>query len=363
MSRTVPAALLTYLQSQGKQGVPALITLRLRNTNGTFAIQRITSHGSDLNNGSNTFTSTGLNVSPIDIGVNERPQSGEFTVSLTNSSPVTADAVERGDYYGGKYEIAICDPDDAANTFLTLVKGRIGPVEMDSNELFAVFQLEGTFSATRQGLGIERSTPTCRAIIGDNRCRLPVLPGTGITHITERADSTAYAVGDYIRVQQSGSWDNRNYLCTTAGTSDASQPTFDTTVGNTTTDGTAVFTAEQALAREATIVSQSNQKITVTVTEARAVDNSWFRHGICVFNGGANDGEDAIEIVNWNNSSQIITLANAPPFEVTAGEKLFLIPGDDKTASTCASKFSHILNFVGEAYTSPYAQISFVNSL
>lgn len=58
---------------------------------------------------------------------------------------------------------------------------------------------------------------------------------------TARANSTAYAVGDRITVSSKPGFE---FVCTTAGTSAASAPTFNTfIVGATTTDGTAVFTA------------------------------------------------------------------------------------------------------------------------
>lgn len=54
-----------------------------------------------------------------------------------------------------------------------------------------------------------------------------------------RANSTAYSLGDYyVPAVANGYF----YKCTTAGTSDAAPPTFGTTVGGTTTDGTATFT-------------------------------------------------------------------------------------------------------------------------
>ena len=54
------------------------------------------------------------------------------------------------------------------------------------------------------------------------------------------ARATVYAVGDVIKPT---TYAGHSYKCTTAGTSHASvEPTWTTTNGNTTTDGTAVFT-------------------------------------------------------------------------------------------------------------------------
>lgn len=60
--------------------------------------------------------------------------------------------------------------------------------------------------------------------------------------VTVRANSTAYVLGQRIML---GTSDLNVYECTTAGTSAGSPPAFNTTLGATTTDGTAVFTALQ----------------------------------------------------------------------------------------------------------------------
>jgi len=59
--------------------------------------------------------------------------------------------------------------------------------------------------------------------------------------------STAYSLGDVVRPTTRNGY---VYECTTAGTSDAAEPTWPTTVGNTVTDGTVVWTcrANYALA-------------------------------------------------------------------------------------------------------------------
>lgn len=61
-----------------------------------------------------------------------------------------------------------------------------------------------------------------------------------------RANSTVYAVGDVISLTPTGgvNGDTRQHLyrCTTAGTSNASQPTYAGAPGEAITDGTAVFT-------------------------------------------------------------------------------------------------------------------------
>jgi hypothetical protein len=58
------------------------------------------------------------------------------------------------------------------------------------------------------------------------------------TTVSVRANSTAYSVGDRVMLGTS----NLNvYECITAGTSAASAPSFNTTLGSTTTDGTVTW--------------------------------------------------------------------------------------------------------------------------
>ena len=66
---------------------------------------------------------------------------------------------------------------------------------------------------------------------------------TAITAVATVARSTAYTTAQMIKSPTpTGFW----YRCSTAGTSAATAPTYGTTLGGTTTDGTAVFTAFKA---------------------------------------------------------------------------------------------------------------------
>jgi|GEM_PF-6439785 len=58
------------------------------------------------------------------------------------------------------------------------------------------------------------------------------------TSVADRANSTAYSLGDLIKVTSSPWW----WECTTAGTSGSSQPSGYATSNSTVSDGTAVFT-------------------------------------------------------------------------------------------------------------------------
>lgn len=56
--------------------------------------------------------------------------------------------------------------------------------------------------------------------------------------------STSYSIGDTV-IAATANPNNTRFRCTTAGTSGGSEPSWDHTVGNTTNDGTAVWTTDQ----------------------------------------------------------------------------------------------------------------------
>lgn len=64
-----------------------------------------------------------------------------------------------------------------------------------------------------------------------------------VNTIVARANSTVYAVGDYVVPTV---WNGYKYRCTTGGTSGGAPPTYSTVVGQTTADGTVVWTTEKA---------------------------------------------------------------------------------------------------------------------
>lgn len=61
---------------------------------------------------------------------------------------------------------------------------------------------------------------------------------TGLTTVPAWAASTTYAVGDIVRPT---TWNDRLFQCVVGGTSGATQPTWDTTLGNETTDNTVTW--------------------------------------------------------------------------------------------------------------------------
>ncbi len=133
-------------------------------------------------------------------------------------------------------------------------------------------------------------------------------------------------------------FDDRIYKVTTAGTTAAVQPTFDTGVGNTTADGTVVFTTEEAWSRAIEVIAVDGTELrkifTVTeltpnssgVTAGRDFfDDDSMNGGVVIWETGDN-AEVAMEIRDFTADDgatieQILETFIDLPFNVVIGDK------------------------------------------
>jgi uncharacterized phage protein (TIGR02218 family) len=144
-------------------------------------------------------------------------------------------------------------------------------------------------------------------------------------------------------------YENRVYRCITAGTTAAEHPAYNITVGAETTDGTAVFVAENAWSRAGTVTEVLDRaQFTAAIDEPRATDG-WFDGGVLIWETGDNAGR-AIEVKSWLQASGAITLFLPPGYAIRVGDALRVHPGCDKRLDTCAGRFGNVLNFRGEPY-------------
>lgn len=282
--------------------------------------------------------------------------------ALENQSDMSVDNMEIGgifdddsitieDLRAGRFDYAdvyffLVNWSNLAQGALQLRRGKLGEVVASSQGWFNV-ELRGMTQLLQQQI-IELYGPECRADLGDARCTIPLDPPL-------RQNSQAYAEGDFIRVATDtgavgqAMFENKIYQCTTAGTSDASVPTYDTTDGATTTDGSAVFTAQEAWTRSGSVTSITDSlNVVVSVTESRDVDN-WFQYGTVQWDTGNNTGR-ALEIKNWDQSTNTVTFYVPAGYPVQIGDLFAITPGCDKSLDTCRDKFDNILNMRAEPY-------------
>jgi hypothetical protein len=312
------------------------------------AVFGFTDHDRDLVFESVTYRArTGYRRSAIasraDLSVDDTEVLG-----ILDAAEIDAPSLRAGIWDGAEVRIFLVNWADLSQGALRLRRGRLGE---------AIARDDGTFRAELRGLAQalnvtvgELYTPECRADLGDARCRVPIRPPL-------RANSTAYALGAFVRVETdtaaTGTWreEQRIYECTTAGTSAATPPTFDTTIGNTTTDGTVTWTARMAWTLPATVASAPDlQTVVIQNTgEAATKPDGWFEAGVAVFETGLNAGV-ARDVLGWVHATRTLTLFLPLPFPAAAGDVLRIQPGCDKRLATCRDRFGNRLNFRGEPW-------------
>lgn len=332
MPRSMGAGLLAQLKTEAT----ALATLaRITRRDGT--IIRLTSFDQDIVVGAETFVAAdGYDHEKIEHRAGTKVDETEFTALLSSS------AISKDDIANGLYSYALVEllgvywPDPSLGTFI-IDRGRIGPVTRGESGAFK-FTLRSITERLLGGLG-RTVTPECGWSLGDPRtCKIPLLPDDD-----ER--STTYAIGDFVKAVVAGGsafevYGNVIFECTVAGTTGASSPTWDTTPGNTTSDGTVTWKCYEAWTRHGVVAATvDNSSFNATITESRAVDE-WFTLGGVYFLTGDNVSGRPHEVQAWVQSSGLITLAIPTARDIQVGDKFRVSPGCDLVrGSHCRNKF------------------------
>jgi len=264
---------------------------------------------------------------------------------ILDSSLIKESDLRAGRFDFSDVEIFLVNFENLSDGKIKLRKGTLGEVTITTNGLFKA-ELRGMTQQLSQSI-VEVYTPDCRADLGDSRCSAPINPAI-------RTNSTAYTVGDYVRVATASGinydmYENIIYKCTTAGTSASSEPAFVPVVSSSTSDGSVVWLAEEAWTRNGIVTSVTDNRIfTIDIDEDRAV-NDWFNYGVLTWDSGDNSNL-AMEVKDWDQGTKTIALFLAMPFDIQVGDMLHVHPGCDKRLTTCINKFNNINNFRGEPY-------------
>jgi hypothetical protein len=190
----------------------------------------------------------------------------------------------------------------------------------------------------------------CPVDLFDSKCKVIEVPTNwqGTTAVTETNTADA-SIGDY--VSPTGASDkNRIFRCTKGGTTDASEPTWDLTIGNVTTETGGVewttMHANRLVGTVATVVDQS--EITITMSPAADAPDIHLREGTAKFIDGPNTNLALRSAVkDWDLATGTILFARPLPFTITVGEDLNLSAGCDKSIGRCSGGFFNINNYRG----------------
>ena len=274
-----------------------------------------------------------------------KAQLGVNRSSLSASSDMTADQMElagilaaatvtEADISAGRYDKAdiyafLCIPTDTTIPVEPLTRGFIGEIKTANDFSIEVRSLLDHF-------GQELLRPQTTG------CRFPFMGGGSGLRCAVVEDPAAWAATTaYSGINQRKAIgraivkptvaNDRYFELLVAGTSGASEPTWSTTLGAQTVDGTCTWVARQArliTATVATVTSRSDFTVTVT-TDA---PNAFFADGLVTFTSGSNQNvEPPIEIEAWTLSTKRVQLGRPVPATINVGDALTLRAGCNLT--------------------------------
>lgn len=271
-------------------------------------------------------------------------------LGFIDDESVTVEDLRAGLFDRAEVEVFLVNWADLSQGILRLRKGWFGEVMMTPSGIYTS-EIRGLAGAYAQNI-VESSTPECRADLGDHRCKLPIAPAFV-------ARSTAYALGDYIRVASIADPYDKIFRCSQGGTTAASAPAYSNTISISTADGSAIFTCENAWTREGVVdaASTPGQKIFVGTFNSFdprfTADALWYTGGVLTFLTGDNAGRSIETKRTTNLGSGLIEFEMflSLPFPFAIGDEFFVAPGCDKRyQATCIPKFNNRLNFRGEPF-------------
>lgn len=277
--------------------------------------------------------SEGLSIDNLDI------------IGLIDSSHITEDDLLTEKYKNAKVWIFIVSPNNLGWGDIELDYGMIGEVTIHQNNFVAEFRSLMLLLAQDYGSKFSRF---CRYQLGESKlsngvelkCGIVLEPNIWVA-------STLYSVGDVVSPTTPN---GRRFICTVGGTSNDTEgePTWDTTIGNTTTETDGVqWETYDAYMKYGTVDSvTSRQQFTDTDFSYTA---GWFKYGVLTWITGNNAGLS--HDIKDSTNTGIFTLRKSTPYDIQVDDQfkvhwgcnhILKMPTDVKgTAYTgdCRAKF------------------------
>jgi hypothetical protein len=261
------------------------------------------------------------------------------------------------------YHVAVTR--DASNDWRLYVAGnQVGSTTTNANDIF--FSSEVLRLGKRRSAGFDDDP--LNGFIDEVRIVCGDAIYTGATLTVPVAEFQTLAEAFDITTLTTPSYDDRLYVCTTAGRTQPAQPVYDTIVTNTTNDGDAVFTTEEAWTRGITVlavdVGEPRKKFTVTQltpNSGAGIDGKdqfpadAMNGGAVIWETGLNAGR-VMEVRDFVADDgvtieQDIELFLDMPFDIAVSDTAAIYRGCLKRAiADCKNIFDNIENFRGEPY-------------
>ena len=189
---------------------------------------------------------------------------------------IVEEEVRAGLFDGAEIRISFVNWDDPdGHGEIRLRRGTLGETRLTPQGYFHA-ELRGLSQPLAQST-LEVFSPNCRADLGDHRCKFPIQP-------PELARDQAVSKGAFYRVATaagtgSATYEDRIYEVIEAGTTAATQPTYDATIGAMTTDGTATLKAYDSFTRADSVEAVTDHRIFTVSEDLSGFADGWFDEG------------------------------------------------------------------------------------
>lgn len=319
-------------------------------------------------------------------------------VTMIDAGYFTEEDIQAGIWDNAVVDLYLIDFEHTDRGIMILAEGwRTGEFKIRDQE-FSV-EIRSKTQQLSQVI-VEITSPECRASLGDIRCKIALQAGqwqaeeevtlgvarrataydgrrqvcivegtTGATEPTwdttpgeETEDGTAtwlccdlgevdpWSAEEEMtlgEIRRATTYDYRQYVCIVAGTCGAEEPVWDTTPGAETEDGTATWLCIAAWHKEAAVTGVTDQREFEAVSLADEDDA--FAYGVLLWITGANAGYE-MEVKGWTLATHTMVLFDKMPFEIEIGDTFAASMGCDRRLATCKNRFANVINLRGEPY-------------
>jgi hypothetical protein len=301
----------------------------------------------------------GFQMSAVKHAIGGESASLQIDVAMTIGGTFDTYAVVDGKFDAATVQVDVVNRASPTTKGL-LFLGLIGPTSFGALHSAVAFDVRGPAVKAKWPF-VQTFGPMCRTDLGSDLCRIPLRPSPVARNTAYVTRANATTVDSYsVRVSNGGGstpdqWGNVFFECTTAGTTAGSAPSYSFTVGNTITDGSAVFTCRDAWTRHAKVaevINQFNIKLDRD-PDPRAI-NGWYNQGAIRMHDGYSASR-AFEVGAWVLSTRILTMylplgaANNSSL-IAVNDWLEIWPGCDFTIAKCSGTYLNSEQFRGEPY-------------
>lgn len=225
-------------------------------------------------------------------------------------------------------------------------RGRVGDVKLGKAVTIECQGLLGRYRKEQ----VELTSPLCRAVHGDARCKIDLI-GTTWTLSTALSVRLPFSAGETAgnveTIIKPTTPNDRWFETQVAGTTGGTEPSWNTTLDGTTSDGGVTHKTIRARRVNVNVISATPTSI-VTDYSGDAPDG-FFGDGYFVINTGDLAGQ-VFPISTWTLSTDTIEVFEPMPVLLTGTDDIDMVAGCDLTRDNCINFYDNISNRRAESH-------------